>query len=464
MKRATRISHAFDLGAVREAYRLARFSDAAGQLDAAEAELRPSFPADAALLRARIYLLPGTPMYDPAAALGYLSERVGRFSSKAARAEAALLEGAALVRLNDQRAAAASFKTVGTLVTRGDPLELELAYWRALSLWIARKLDAAERAALELAERVEGKLVPYVQVLRGFIAASRGDVMTQGAIMLEALREVRGSQSAETIMWALIASQIAFLARDLPSTALRDAAYAEIDAVPWTPDLDQFRFAMLQAIGWRYALEGDYFNAFRRLKESSAAAPSDAWRTLALCDRAYLATCLGERRWAEQELSDARELAARVEWNALDGEERFALSMLAELCAPHDPALALSYVARYKAVGKRYALHLVARGDRRVDAFEAYAFGIVQMALGNRSEAARLLREAWNVYAAIGYDWQAGRTARALGDLTGDAIWRKRAAEKLVAYPRSWLVTPPGATPQADPPEAEKLTPAQRAV
>src|SRR5271156_1724537 len=156
MKPASGTADAFEVSAVRERFRLAHFSDAAQQLDEAEAELGVAFPVDAALLRARIFLF--TPMRDCSAGLAYLSRRRALFSTKAARAEAALLEGAALARLGDQRAATASFKSVATLVTRGEPLELELAYQRAMRLWIARKLDAAERAALELAERVEGNL------------------------------------------------------------------------------------------------------------------------------------------------------------------------------------------------------------------------------------------------------------------------------------------------------------------
>jgi DNA-binding CsgD family transcriptional regulator len=264
--------------------------------------------------------------------------------------------------------------------------------------------------------------------------------------------------------WAVIASQIAYLAREMPSRALRDAAFAELPRVPWTADLADYRFTMLRAVGWRSALEGDYFNAFRRLKDARAVAPTDAWRVMSSCDRAYFATVLGERRWAEQELSDAHELAAAVPWATLEGEERFALCVLAELFAPRDPSLALSYVAKYKDAGSRFARTLASHDDRRVGALESYSFGIVQRALGENDEAVRLLRDAWKIYDRIGYDWRAGRTALALANATGDDAWKDRAAGKLQGYERSWLAGDKLANAFPVPPQAVALTPARRAV
>jgi DNA-binding CsgD family transcriptional regulator len=441
------------------AYHRAEFSAAAAVLDARVAVR--AVDAESALLRARIFLRQG----HPVDALDTLARHANRFTSARTRAKAALLTGAASSRLGDERAAKAQLKRAAALAPDDRDLALEIAYQHAAVAWIARKLDAAEEF-LEVFDRLgpTGHLLLEGRVLRGAVAASRERLAEQGAILLDALREVHAMPDPAVLPWAVIASQIAYLAREMPSEALRDAANAELAAVPWTSDLAEFRFTMLRAVGWRHALEGDYFNAFRRLKAAHAAAPSDAWRVMSSCDRAYFATVLGERRWAEQELSDARELAATVPWPSLDGEERFALSILAELVAPRDAALALSYVARYRDAGRRFARTLASADDRRVTAMESYSFGVVQQALGDAVEAARLFRSAWKIYDHVGYDWRAGRTANALSIVTGQASWKERAAEKLRPYRRSWLAAEPAAPERPRLAQTDTLTPAQLAV
>lgn len=444
---------------IEAAYRRAEFTIAAAALDELAAGNRP-LPMEAALLRARIYLR----RREPAAALDYVTRQAARFTTARARAEAAMLGGAAYARLGDERAADAQFERAAGLAESDAVLATELRYQRALAAWIARKLGRAEELLDDLDRaHPSADLVLEARVLRGAVAASRGNLAEQGAILLDALRLAHDAPDPPILAWAVVASQIAYLAREMPSVALRDAAYAELSAVPWTDDLGEYRFTMLRAVGWRHALDGDYFNAFRRLKGAHAAAPSDGWRVMSSCDRAYFATVLGERRWAEQELSDAHELAASVPWTTLDGEECFALLVLAELTAPRDPALALSYVARYKDGGTRFARTLASSDDRRVTAMESYSFGVVQRALGDAREAERLVREAWTIYDRIGYDWRAGRAANLLAALTADASWTSKAQLKLGPYRRSWLCDP-APTPAPPLPERDALTPAQRAV
>ncbi|MBD5655644.1 MAG: hypothetical protein IAI50_10775 [Candidatus Eremiobacteraeota bacterium] len=360
-------------------------------------------------------------------------------------------------------------KSSATLGAGDADLECELGYHRAQVAWIARQLDTAARELDRVHGSLTGDLLLEAIVMRGAIEAARGNVAGQGALLLDSVRLLRASSDPGALPWAVIGSQIAYLARELPGTALREASYIEVARIPWTPDLAVLHFTMVRAIAWRHALDGDYFNAFRRLKEAGALAPSSGWSVTASCDRAYFASVLGERRWSEQELSDAQELAASVDWRSLDGEECFSLLVLAELFAPRDASLALSYVAQYKDAATRFNATLASRDDRRVDAQEAYAFGVVQHALGDRAEATRLLREAFAIYDAIGYDWRAGRAALALADVTRDGAWRERARDKLAAYPLSWLrVTDNASSPPSPPPiallEVANLTHAQRAV
>lgn len=442
----------------RELHRAARFSEAEAAL--ARAESSGALDAAGAMLRARVFLV-----REPARTLVYLTDHREDFTSKALRAEATLLRGAAYAQLEDHASAATHLRTAQSLSV-GDPvLSSEVRYQQALSAWMQRKLDTAERIlsqtdSQDCSERVQ--LQRYI--LRGAISASRGDMTRQASILLEALDFVRKLAEPSVLLWAYVVSQISYLARELHSPALREAAYAEVPKVPWTADLADSQFTALRAVGWCHALEGDYFNAFRRLKEAALIAPTAARRVMSLCDRAYLARCLGENRWAEQERNDARELAATVDWRSLDGEERFALCLLAELFAEDDGPLALAQIAEYRKIGKHFDPLLASADDRRVAALEAYSLGAVQRGLGETAEAIRLISEAYKIYDSVQYRWRAGRAAQALADLTGEAKWTERAKNLLGVYPQSWLVggAPPLRTKEL--PGVENLTPAQRTV
>jgi len=445
--------------------RKARFADAASILD--ESALRHAPSARAVLLRARIYL-----KRDAGAALTYLARSASRTRAGDAAGVAAILAGVAHARLGDARSARACFRDAKALLGSQSPARAELAYQQAVALWIERRLNAAE-AALEHASPPEAgsDLDVEIRVLRGAIAASRGAVAAQGAILIDALPLV-AHDDASVLHRGIVVAQIASLGCELPSAALRDAARREVPRVPWTHDIADVWFDALRELAWSHALEGDYFNAFRRLKEAAAVAPSDAWRVVALCDRASVAAAIGERRWSEQELRDALDLADRVVWDSVRGEERFALAAIAELLAPRDPALALAWVSRWRDLSDRWTRTLASSNDRRVIALDAFASATVRAVLGEAAEAERLYRQAWDIYEAIGYDWRAGRTALRLAKLTGDDKWHELALMKLRAYPHArWLAAPitteeePAQPPQSiDPETFARLTPAQRGV
>lgn len=449
------------LNAAFDAYRAARFEEAARLLHAI---LDGGAAADAVLLLARVELKRG----NPGVVLSLLTDYRAALRTHGAEAQTATLKGTAFARLGDPRSASAQFATAEPLV-RGDAgLSAELLYARAGAEWIERKLDAASRTLARLPASIDIDLDIQARVLRGAIAAAREQLAEQGAILLDALRRVRAVTSSVQPRAVLVA-QIASLANELPSRELRDAALEEVAKVPWTRELGDWHFHTLRALAWRHALDGDEFNAFRRLKEAVSVTPTPAWHVAALADRASLAMAFGEERWAAQELRDAHELAGSIDWATLEGEEKFALTVLAEMFATLDPAVAMSYVATFKRVGKSYARVLASRRDRRVEALEAYCLGRVQLGLGERAEARRLLVRAWKIYDDMGIRWRAARAALALSQIADASTWRMRAARALEPYPRSWLaraIDAPmaGRIRSTEPPAAKRLTPAQRAV
>ncbi len=456
MRSKAQEAHAIDT--VRDLFRAAEFSAAAQRLRAL-LEQRPD-AVDAAMLLARVEMRRG----DPARALADLT-RYGRNARKNAKAELTLLKAVAFARSGDTASARTQFRSAQSLIHAGDELHAELVYQLAAAEWIERRLDRAAKLLERLPEKRSPNIDLHVAILRGAIASAGENLAAQGAILLDALRRADDG-NADVYLYAMLVTQIASLALELPSTALRDAAIARVDTVRWTTDIADLHFHAARAIAWRHALDGDEFSAFRRLKEALNAANSDAWRVAALTDRAYLAAALGERRWAAQELRDAHELASAIDWASVAGEEKLALPVLAELFAGRDPSVAIAYVTTFKDLDKNFPRILSSRRDRRVDALEAYSLGRVQLALGERREAKRLLENAWSIYDKLGMQWRAGRAALSLAEVDDAVIWRERAHRALENYPRSWLTRHAAAPPPliASPHEPQQLTRAQRAV
>lgn len=444
----------------RADFHRAHFTAASERLNA----ILESAPAavEAALLLARVELRRG----NPSNALSVLTKHA-RTAKRVSKAEGALLKAVAFSRLGDTPSCQAQFREAESLLQSEDELYGELLYHRASAEWIERRLD---RAAKTL-DRVPGKrttnLDLHVRILRGAIASASENLHAQGAILLDALRQLHVPEQAEVYLYGMLVTHIAALAVELPSTELRDAAIAHVDKVPWTQDIADLHFHCVRAIAWRHALDGDEFSAFRRLKQALAAANSDAWRVAALADRAYLAAALGEKRWAAQELRDAHELAGAVDWNGIAGEEKLALPVLAELFSSRDPSVAINYVTTFTNVGKNYPRILSSNRDRRIEALEAYSLGKVQLALGEAREAKRLLTTAWSIYDKLGMQWRAARTALALGEIEDGEVWRQRARVALEPFPRSWLARRKGDAASADiatSGDAANLTAAQRLV
>ena len=448
------------IDAARGDFRRANFMAAAQSLrDLLDAQ---AGLVDAALLLSRVELRLG----NPSGALTVLTRHT-RSAKRTAKAEAAMLKAVAFARQGDTESSRAQFRSADSQLSANDALRNELLYHMAAAEWMERRLDRASKLLQRIPEQSGDDLRLHVSILRGAIASASEKLPSQGAFLLDALRRVESGADVEVYLYAMLVTQVAALAVELPGAELRDAALAHVDRVPWTADISDLHFHAARAIAWRHALEGDEFNAFRRLKEALAATKSDAWRVAALTDRAYLAAALGEPRWSAQELRDAHELASKIDWNGVAGEEKLALPVLAELFASRDPAVAIAYVTTFSNVGKNYPRILSSRHDRRVEALEAYSLGKVQLALGEREEAERLLTSAWRVYDELGIAWRAGRAAFALAQIDDRETWRARAHTALRPYPRSWLVRSEGryaAPGLAAAPQTAILTPAQRAV
>jgi DNA-binding CsgD family transcriptional regulator len=410
-----------------------RFNDAAAVYDAHIGQEAPAF--DASLLRARLYLRSNPP--QALAVLNTLHPRSG--TADFALREMLLGEVTALV--SDFEAADAHFERA--LATARGLKDAELVAnvgYRIGRRFIMANLPQQAREALDLARSGHSPEAALDAMhLETFVLSREGRPREQATLLIELLARIDPDKIRHMEHRAWATHTLATLARELYLPDAVPAVERQLGGTAWTNDLRINRFQAAKALGWAKALQGDYFNAFRYLKESRSVATDDAWLTMAFCDRAYLAAAIGEERWARQELLEAEECAQRVDWNSCRGEQSVALLLLAELFVRIDPAKASVFVAKFRENGDLRDARLLYRDDSRFKALVTYTTGVVEAALGQRAIAKRRFEETYETYSALGYEWRAARSALRLFDLTQNQNYLRTAEEKLHNYSSSWL-------------------------
>ncbi len=417
---------------VRAAYERASYTDAARTYDYFAGA---SAPLDLALLRARIFLKRD----EHASVIRLLTERKG--SGQHDMAQRAMLLAAAYGEMGKFAAADEFFDEADRLARakRDRELQSEIAYYRARRFLVEGKTEAAR----ELLAIVQKARTPALRLraryLEGSIFAHEGRYRKQADVLLDLLRKME-SHSGEALEIRAWATQtLGALARELHVPGALSVVDAQLAGAPWPEDFAVQRFQALRAVGWCHALLGDYFNAFRYLKASVEQPVGDVWRIVAACDRAYLARCNGEPLWSQQELAEAEDYAARVNWQATRSEERLALLLLAELSAPTDSSKAAFYLAQYDDLIDAKSRHLQLRNDPRPAALASYSAGVVHLATGKRRLGIESLRKSLEAFKKYGYDWRTGRCALRLFETMRDESYLDLAKDKLRHYMGSWL-------------------------
>ncbi len=403
---------------------------------------------------------------DPSAGAAFFERELRRLKCDLYQCEATILLAHAYARSSDYHKADLRFKKAHTLA-HDKQSRANLAYYEgAASFYQGHVVDTSSIAeAARNAKEPDTEI--RCQLLLAAVSATQERYRQEIPHLLEALSIADRDRNRSTELVAYTLENIAVLVRELYEPTLANVLENRLNSIGWTNELSQQQVVVAKALGWWKALNGDYLNAFRLLKRAAEASRDPAWTVLAKVDRAYLARCLGEPRWSEQELIEARELSQDVNWQAEHSEATVALVLLAELYAPVDTSLAVEFMSRYRAVQHNLAPSIFGHHDRRLAALADYSSAMVEWKLGNRDEAVTTLQGVYEIYDAIGYDWRAGRAALDLARLTGNALWPRRAQQKLAHYPRSWLTNTlaiPELKATNESPELKKLTPAQRRV
>ena len=412
---------------MRRHFERAEFSAGGAVYDAAvEDGVTPTDEDD--LLQARILL-----KSDENKAVAFLVRRPPTTKAGKHRGEWEMLLGVGYSRMRDFERADHHFGLAQRYL-KSPADRSQLAYHLARRSMLEGRLDDAWRFADEIVSDKSQSAKISAEMLRSFIYCHEERYRDSAQSLINAIKLIGKRREHFLEEWFHAVQNLALLGRELAFEEAAALARNEVDEpIEWPVDFETQRFQAVKAVAWSCALRGDMLGCFRYLRIAERSVPSDVWAVILLLDRAYFARIVSEQNWALDEIAKAESLAENVDWNALSGEERMALLLLARATAPIDAERARYYLARFKGLDKvRSPLHLFAF-DQRMEAFTAYTEGVVKLAAHDAS-AEEALRRAWGTFDRIGYDWRAARAAIRLWESTKKDRWRHLAEDKLKIY------------------------------
>lgn len=395
-------------------------------------------PFEAALLRGRIHMRTPEEGYKAVSLLNGL--RAPRSGADAARLR--MLLGEAYAMTGDDRGAESRLEAALKLAqdTRDHDVIADVAYRIGRRHVVTSNRPELAREYLHLVR--EGRTAETrlnALHLESWILSREARARDQARVLMELLRSLE-SRDANHMEHRIRATQtLAALAREIFIPEALPLIERHLDLVEWPADFAIARFQTTKALGWAKALQGDYFNAFRFLKQSASVAPDPVWRAMAYCDRAYLARVRHQDLWFRQELSDAQEAADLAAWEGREDESIIALLLLAELLAPLNAAQASEYLARFHGIADIRNPRSLMRRDSRFEALVNYSTGVVDLELGDRKLSISRLQAAMKTYEQVGFEWRAARTALQLYGATKKPTFLDLAENWLRHYGASWL-------------------------
>jgi len=348
----------------------------------------------------------------------------------------------------------------------GDPLYDEAYYFTGFISWMQHDHQAAEEAAMVELRSSDPNNRARAHILLSWIALRRSDVLRQVEELEKALDELDSTESPDEYYRGNALLTLALLCREMPLHDVAARVRQTYDALPWTTGLKVEHFQVTRFLASIEELQGNELAAFGAFKKAGKMAPSDHWSVLCYLDRALLARNTGETAFAAEQLEEAGEIAQRLSWSEVAGEEREALLVLAELYAHENPAFAEQYLARFRSLKSSVVPMLSYGSDPRVRGFESYSQGVAWLRLGDTEEGKTALTEAWSIFEDFNYGWRAALCALGLYEATHDKRWIERAAQKIAPWPKSWIARriAESKTSTVVPLELERVPPKKREV
>lgn len=415
------------------------------------------------LFLAQVYLRLG--QHDDVLSLFGCARQDGIFVDAVDAARACGFEAVAFACLGRGAQAYEAIARSRTPVTDAN-IAAELRLNDALVCWMLGDLPrATEIIGDDIARgcaHVDASLAARFFMLHGWLCAAQERYVDQAYALLEAIARLQSAPRLDTGLMAWAVFPLAALVRDLDIPFALEAVQRLEESLAWTPDIAMAHFQTVRAVAWAFTLRGDYIRAFRKFNAAQLIAPTPIAKMLAHTDHAHCARFCGQDIVADAQIAELEDLVRNFDWSKAVWEEARALVGAAELIAARDVCRALEILEQAEMLRPAMARNAGYVHDRRLGAHADYADALIREASGDRRIAAHRAKRGYEVFHAIGYDWQAARCALLLHTLAQGDEWLARAQESIAAYPRSYLAQEIANCSRRDP--LQTLTARQREI
>ena len=378
-----------------------------------------------------------------------------------------MLLGAALTRTDRREQGEALLDEADATAQRSVPkLVAEIAYYRALSRWITYRLaeaeeivDAALPAATDVARARLLQLLGWIDMRR----ENYGAAAHEFTAALEELNKAKNTD-VKGRMRTLIA--LVCIAAETIDLRLGRLVRREYEKSTWTADTRIERSRLLEYLSWLSLLEGDVARAWDERQLALTLSADTTYHAIALTDAAIVAGIVGDRFSEGRYLELAGSLLLRGDQVNLDMDRRVATLAFVGTVPAGNVETARKVMTLYErtrpkgsAAGDLSALE----GDRRLDAYEAYARGKLLVAEGATQQGVAELERALEAWTRLGYRLRIAITANVLRTVTADRRFAQIALDALRNTPNAWLRESLERRTSEDDPLGQ-LTPAERRV
>jgi DNA-binding NarL/FixJ family response regulator len=314
----------------------------------------------------------------------------------------------------------------------------EIAYHLVLGLWILRDLDEAESLVQRHIGEAGGMQLVLLQTMLGWIEIARERYPFAGRHFADALATLDATGERDEWVRARLTQALSIVA--LETLDLRALQQLSVPGGHVGEDVREALFHTLQNVGWLRMLDGDEGGALVDFERARALAPSPSLVAAAELNRASYFRIRGEPGAARAYLQLAGEALRGQRWADANADERITLLEYALEAYHLEPTSAGPTLTRYLSGTRTRRAGFALENDRRVEAIELTARGALEAFHKRQRDAARLLREALDLWAKIGYRYREAVTALLLDDvMPADDAVRDAARRATASVPKSWL-------------------------
>jgi DNA-binding CsgD family transcriptional regulator/tetratricopeptide (TPR) repeat protein len=309
---------------------------------------------------------------------------------------ARMLHATAVARSQDAEKGLALLYDVATsarILDAHSAVRAEIQYRIAYVHWLKREYDAVLEHAVVAEEARADVISVRAATLRGFVALAKEryhHALKLFRWAFEAYRSCRERDAdlAEQIVVQIAALEVALQSAEVQGThTLPPEVGTRLpdEPAPRIPGVSRMQIASLDS--WLYAFDGDRDKAYERARVADRLAPSPAWLTWSLANRAQIAAAFGDLACARSFAADAAEIADTVDWNATADEERVGLLLLAEVLAITNEHVAVMILERYDALTSTIDRSRLFHDDVRLWILETFVRGLVFRIQGDFEQA-----------------------------------------------------------------------------